>query len=268
MRLAWLTDIHLNFLDREKREVFYQSIVENTADALLITGDIAEADCIASLLTEMANHLKKLIYFVLGNHDYYRGSVTQVRNTMTELTHQHSLIKWLPAIGVQKLNDKVFIVGQDGWADGRFGDYENSRVALNDSLFIQDLFLAKRINKQALIDKMQALADHDANNLKDDLMIAIKQQPQKIVVLVHIPPFKEACCHQGKVSDDNWLPFFSSKILGDVLLEIAQVYIEIDFLVLCGHTHSSAFYQPLKNLTAKAGAASYYLPTVQELIVI
>lgn len=266
MRLVWLTDIHLNFLSPEQREAFYQSIAENTADALLISGDLAEADCIVSLLTEMAAHLKKAIYFVLGNHDCYRGSVNQVRNMMTELTHQHLLIKWLPAIGVQKLKDKVFIVGQDGWADGRLGDYQNSRVALNDSMFIQDLFLAKRINRQALLDKMQAFADHDANNLKYELMIAIKQQPKKIVVLVHVPPFKKACCHQGKVSDDNWLPFFSSKTLGDVLLEIAQIHSKIDFLVLCGHTHSSAFYQPLKNLTVKAGEANYYSPTVQEVI--
>ncbi len=40
----------------------------------------------------------------------------------------------------------------------------------------------------------------------------------------------------------------------------------IDFLVLCGHTHSDAEYQPTNNIIVKAGAAEYYKPTIQELI--
>ena len=40
-KIAWLTDIHLNFLETEARKIFYQSINETSADAILITGDIA-----------------------------------------------------------------------------------------------------------------------------------------------------------------------------------------------------------------------------------
>ncbi len=67
--------------------------------------------------------------------------------------------------------------------------------------------------------------------------------------LTHIPPFKEACLYQGKISGDDWLPFFGSKASGDVLLEIAQQNHDIEFLVLCGHTHGKACYSPLNNLT-------------------
>lgn len=47
---------------------------------------------------------------------------------------------WLPASGPQLLANNTILLGQDGWADGRLGDYQNSRVILNDSRMIADLF--------------------------------------------------------------------------------------------------------------------------------
>ena len=67
---------------------------------------------------------------------------------------------------------------------------------------------------------MQQLADADAMKLQNDLEQAISQNPKKIIVLTHVPPFKEACLHEGKMSDDDWLPYFSSKVMGDVLTAI------------------------------------------------
>ena len=114
---------------------------------------------------------------------------------------------------------------------------------------------------------MQKLADADAMQLKQNLQSAIKRfSPRKIVVLIHVPPFKESCMHEGKISNDDYLPFFSSKMTGDVLLEIARANPEVDFLVLCGHTHSSSYYQPLDNLIVKSGGAEYYNPIIQEVI--
>lgn len=72
--------------------------------------------------------------------------------------------------------------------------------------------------------------------------------------------------HDGQVSNDDYLPFFASKITGDVLLEAAKDNPKIEFLVLCGHTHSDSYYKPLDNLTVKAGSVEYGKPTVQEVI--
>ncbi len=70
MKLAWLTDIHINFLDDDERNVFYQKITNAQCDGILITGDIAEADCVVDLLAEMQNRINKPIYLGLGDHDY------------------------------------------------------------------------------------------------------------------------------------------------------------------------------------------------------
>ncbi len=115
---------------------------------------------------------------------------------------------------------------------------------------------------------MQEIADSDAIKLESDLSKAIKNHPKKIIVLTHVPPFREACLYQGEVSGDDWLPFFSSKVMGDLLFKYAGNNPSINFLVLCGHTHSKTCYQPLNNLIVKVGGADYHHPEVQELIYI
>lgn len=266
MQCAWITDIHLNFIERGDRQKFYQEIVNTNCDGVLISGDIAEADCLASLLLEMESEINKPIYFVLGNHDYYKGQINEVRQAMTALTKEQDKLYWLPAAGIQKLNDDTYLVGQDGWADGRLGDYQNSRVALNDSRLIADLFQEKILGRFKLLEKMQQLADIDAFELQKNLEQAIHQNPKEIIVLTHVPPFKDACLHQGKISDDDWLPYFTSKIMGDVLLEAALKNPSINFLILCGHTHSAAKYQPVNNLIVEVGGAEYYHPAIQKMI--
>jgi len=266
MKFAWLTDIHLNFLDVNARSEFYDSVIATHCDFVLITGDIAEAPSISDILEEMSNHIKRPIYFVLGNHDYYQGQISEVQQEMIALTQSEKHLFWMPSSGPQVLEKDTILLGQDGWADGRYGDYENSRVALNDSRLIADLFQEQIIGKYPLLEKMQALADQDAEQLRHNLIDSIKQyHPKKLIVLTHVPPFKEACLYEGKMSGDEFLPFFSSKATGDVLIEAARDNPDSEFLVLCGHTHAKAEHQPLGNLTVKVGRAEYYHPEVLEL---
>src|SRR5690242_9724006 len=147
MQYAWLTDIHLNFIDDVARQKFYQEIVNTKCDGVLISGDIAEAPCLVDILNEMARYIDKPIYFVLGNHDYYRGQIQEVHDAITKLTQNNDNIFWLPASGMKKLDNNTLLIGQDGWADGRLGDYQNSRVVLNDSRMIADLFQEKILGK-------------------------------------------------------------------------------------------------------------------------
>ena len=82
MRIGWVTDPHLNFVKLQDRAKFYHQIVEQKLDALLLGGDIGEADSVSFFLTEMDAALSLPIYFVLGNHDFYRGSIRRVRSVV------------------------------------------------------------------------------------------------------------------------------------------------------------------------------------------
>ena len=150
MKLIWLTDIHLNFLSKERRIDFYQEIVATSGEKILISADIAEVPSVSAILKEMAQAIQKPIYFVLGNHDYYRGQIDLLRQEMSDLTKNEPLLQWLPASGVQDLGNQTILLSEDCWADGRYGDYTNSRVTLNDSRMIIDLFQSSILGKYSL----------------------------------------------------------------------------------------------------------------------
>jgi len=82
MKLTWITDVHLNFLQKDERIDFYHTLFATDSNGVVISGDIAEATSIELILKEIASTIQKPIYFVLGNHDYYRGSINDLRSTM------------------------------------------------------------------------------------------------------------------------------------------------------------------------------------------
>jgi len=269
MQLTWLTDIHLNFIHKEDRYRFYREILKTSSDGILISGDIAEAPSVANMLKEMADEVKKPIFFVLGNHDYYHGQVEDVKAEMMHLTQQQELLYWLPTAGPQDLSNNAILLGEDGWADGRYGDYANSSVVLNDCRLISDLSHSSHLGKYKLLETMQALADNDAEKLQQSLNnIILKKKPKKIIILTHVPPFDDICLYEGKKSTDDFLPFFASKVMGNVLTQVALDNSAIDFLVLCGHTHAKAYCQRHGNLTVKVGMAEYKEPQIQGMVTV
>lgn len=264
--LIWVTDIHLNFLDTPERQAYYQTLVEKKADALLISGDIGEAPSVFLYLNELASTLKHPIFFVVGNHDYYRGSVAEVREKLLNCSKINSHLHWLGKGESVRLNSKTALVGVDAWADGRNGDFFNSPVQINDSRLISDLFLAKLLSKNNLQKKMSELADADANTLNKNLSYGISPSTEAVFICVHVPPFPESCTFEGEPTDKDWLPFYSSKAIGDVILAWAKKYPQIEFTVFCGHTHSRHEHSPLKNLKVKVGQATYGHPQIQEVL--
>jgi 3',5'-cyclic-AMP phosphodiesterase len=138
MRLAWLTDIHLNFVDAARVDEFLAS-VRDRADAVAVSGDIAEGHNLCLYGSDMAEAIQKPIYFVLGNHDFYRRSIPQVRTTVADLASESKYLNYLTAMNVVELTHDTAIIGHDGWADGRLGDYRRSNVILNDHLLISEL---------------------------------------------------------------------------------------------------------------------------------
>ena len=62
------------------------------------------------------------------------------------------------------------------------------------------------------------------------------------------------------------MPFFSSKVLGDLLLDYAMRYPDIHFEVYCGHTHTAHDYRAHDNLLVRVGGAEYSHPKIADMI--
>lgn len=79
MHLGWLSDIHLNFfLGPAARSKFFDGLKQRHVDAWILSGDIGEAGLVVRYLEEF-ERLPVRTYFVLGNHDFYHGSIEQTR---------------------------------------------------------------------------------------------------------------------------------------------------------------------------------------------
>ncbi|MCB9450487.1 MAG: metallophosphoesterase [Anaerolineaceae bacterium] len=261
MRLAWLTDIHLNFLSPVQTNRFFATLKEADADAFLITGDIAEAPTVSFLLRRFETKLLKPVYFVLGNHDFYGGTIVGVHEVVGKQAGESRWLTWLNDAGVVHLSDEVGLVGHDGWADGRSGDYENSPVEMTDYYVIEDF---DGLDKARRLEKLHQLGDATAAHLRQWLPRALATHPQVICAL-HVPPFREACWHQGQVSNDDFLPHFCCQAAGEVLVEIMKQHPERELTVLCGHTHGEGEAQILPNLRVLTGGAEYGDPRIQQI---
>lgn len=92
------------------------------------------------------------------------------------------------------------------------------------------------------------------------------ERSKKVIVLTHVPPFREATWHEGHVSNDDWLPYFSCKAVGDVLVKVMESRPDCHLTVLCGHTHGGGVATILPNLQVITGAAVYGHPKIQQMI--
>ncbi len=266
MRLAWMTDVHLNFLEPLGRRQFLES-ARDQADAFVISGDIAESPSITGVLQEMADVLRKPVYSVLGNHDFYRGSIVMTRVEVAGLAEQLESLMYLTATGVVELTRQTALVGHDGWADGRLGDFDRSDVFLNDYVAIRELRKWKgefALDKPALRAALNALGDEAARHIENVLQEAVAKYPS-VIAVTHVPPFKEAAWYDGRHSDDNYLPHFACKATGDAMRKVMEANPQSRLLVLCGHTHGSGEVQITENLQVLTGGAEYGKPVIQRI---
>jgi Icc protein len=90
---------------------------------------------------------------------------------------------------------------------------------------------------------------------------------KRLIWVTDIPPFKEACWHEGHISDEDWLPHFTCKAVGDVLRDAMRARPDRQMRVLCGHTHGAGEARILPNLNVKTGGAEYGNPNLQELLI-
>jgi hypothetical protein len=121
-------------------------------------------------------------------------------------------------------------------------------------------------SKSERLAKLHALGDEAADHFRAVLPEALSRF-RHVVVLTHVPPFRESCWHEGRISDDNWLPFFfACKAVGDTLRDAMAAAPNGQMTVLYGHTHGSGEAEILPNLRVLTVGAVYGKPCVQRVL--
>ncbi|MDD9938380.1 MAG: metallophosphoesterase [Myxococcales bacterium] len=262
MKLAWLTDIHLDCTDEAGADALVAEVRASEADAVLLGGDIAEGGQVVRHLGRLDDALQRPLHFVLGNHDYYGGSVAAVRERVEGLCRERENLRYLSRSSWIALTPELALLGHDGWADGREGDFAGSPVVLNDYLQIEDL---KNIDQPTRAARLAALGAEAAEHVARELGAALERH-ERALLLTHVPPLRGACWYQGQTADDDWAPHFVCRAVGEAILETMARHPERALTVLCGHTHSPGEARPLDNVHILTGAAEYGEPRLCRLL--
>ncbi len=261
--LAWLTDLHLDSATARTRRKFYERLATDPADALVITGDISNAQLLPLHLREIAQAAgKRRVFFTLGNHDFYGSSFARVESMAAGVCAAHSNLIHLDGTQVIDLGRDTALIGHRGWSDGRTGWGDKSLAQNPDFSAIEDF---KGLSRSQAFQLLRALGLQSAEKLRNCLPYALTCF-NRIIIATHFPPALQAAKYRGKPCD--WLrqPFFCNTAVGNMLLRMAQQFPRQEILVLCGHTHSQVSVKITPNLAIRSGTARPGFPSAGEMI--
>lgn len=297
MRIAWTSDLHLVFLasDGSSTDDALHTWLENLGrqsfDALAISGDISEAPQLHEHLALLESYVNRPIYFVLGNHDYYRSSIEKVVSAMREYVSGSTYLHCLDLMGHVELTSTTALVGHGCWGDGGYGDFFNSHIMLNDWKVIEELRKWQKgpwrlscmngcdvceeevmkadvrpedLDRELVAEQLRVLGDRAADHIREVLPHALAARPN-VVLLTHAPPFAPRNV-RTKTSWDAWACHAGCKAAGDAIEEIMLDFPECNLLVLSGHVHKPSCIQVARNIEQRTAAAAYGEPKIEDLI--
>lgn len=272
--LVWCTDIHLDMVDEARLDQFVQDIQSaadrDDASRLLITGDISTGNKAPVHINKIAGGLNIPVDFVMGNHDYYGCNIEWTREIMTMMSYGNDNITYLPTTNFVSLSDKTALVGHDGWYDAYHGSYADSNLIMNDWLKISNFqfggaIRGHRVDYASVIKLARELAAGAVKHIVSSVEKAVVDH-RNIIVATHFPPFAEAHTPRGRKSSPEHLPWYTSKLMGDALLALAEKHKGHKFDVYCGHVHEKNDVVITSNLSCHVGGASYENPGVAGII--
>lgn len=266
-RLAWVTDPHFDYFDKRYPALFGRYVADTYApDALLFTGDIALASSFSLVLIEVAKALGKHVYFVLGNHDYYGQSWANSDDKAERLNRKYDNLTWLTEAGVVELTSDTALVGNEGWYDAKWGHINPIRVQMGDFSLVKDLNRFWRLQAASVEVRTNAIVEHCRN--RADMLARAAETPlraalsiyRKVIFATHVPPFPQNAMYDARKEYEDpydWLPFYTNKAMGDMLVRVAEDHPDNEIQVVCGHAHAPHSHEILPNLHARTGPAQY-----------
>jgi predicted phosphohydrolase len=263
-KFAWLTDIHLDHLRNDDiRLAFAELVAAQPVSGLIVTGDISNANELVYHLSLFERAVGKPIYFVLGNHDFWGSDIATTRKKAKDLSAISTYLKYLSVTPYQHLSTSTALVGHDGWYDALNGNGESSRFVMVDWRATFDF---RNKTQKAICEISRKLAHEATMHVRGGIAAAVKAGYKNIIVATHVPPFWEFHRHEGAPGSAEANPWFTSQLMGNMLRDAASFHSDVNFKVLCGHTHGKCVGQIGENLSVLVGGAEYGNPIVQQVI--
>lgn len=272
MKIAWATDIHLDFLQREGGRAlvqfaFAEPLASANVDAVIISGDISLSDMLEDHLRIIDETVKCPVYFVLGNHDFYGGDFESVRSMVDRVCSKSKNLRYLTSEENEiQISPGFSIVGHDGWYDAYYGRPFSAGLVMSDWLQIKDFSAhlhpiagGSTIDPHGIVGVAREASFNAAEAVLERARKAALNS-KRVVIVTHVPPFPEVHAQGGKGNNDASIPWYTSKFMGEAITRVAEENPGVGFTVLCGHTHYKAKFLNGKNIECFVGGSEYGEP--------
>jgi 3',5'-cyclic-AMP phosphodiesterase len=259
----WLTDTHFNFLNHVSLISFFQKLKKIEADGIFLTGDISNGSHVISHLELLQKETGVALYFTLGNHDFFRTFISEMKQSLRNL--QNEKLIYLTQQKPITLAPGIGLIGHDGWYDAGWRNPLTPFIFLWDWYFIKDfrsLFGTKE--RMALI---RSLASEAEEFISKNLEAALEKY-STVYLLTHFPPWPEESDKFYGLLEKFWMPYNSSKLVADSILQIMKKHPNKKLIILSGHTHIGGRKNIATNIELRVGSAELGKPEIQEIILI
>ena len=243
--LVWLSDVHADLLQSDLL-ADVEVLRREGPEGILITGDIWNAE-------HLDEHLMVLstvgcpIFFVLGNHDFWNGSLAGVTALVHSACSKKSNLVFLDQSGVVQLGGGTVLIGVQGWGDGQAGLGKKSPVTSRDRQLIQEFADKPREKYFELLREMGRASAFCFSKMAGPAL----ENSQHLILATHVPPFAASA-----LREPEYLPYYVNMALGEEILRIAGQFPRKRISVYCGHTHRKYTYRPLPNVTVHVAEAT------------
>lgn len=252
LKILWLTDTHVDKISAENYQELLDFIIASKADGMWLTGDIGDPPRNIEFLKALFERYKKPVFFVLGNHDFYKYKIADMRFKMTQLVKSYPLANYLSETpGLD--SDGHLMVGMDCFANT---GQDIIQQMTWDSDHILDL---DALNESHLTAQLNALAEKDAKRLLKKCQQQIHTHIKKVSILTHVPPSDSMKGQFLVKPHQKNRSVFYSLTLSDVLHQLASDFPSVQFNVYSGHIHQTQLYQIAGNMMGHVAKA--YMPS-------
>lgn len=274
MKLAWATDIHLDCVENCEESIDKLRRASESAEAIVLSGDISVGHSLIGHLNILEDILQKPIYFVLGNHDYYFSNILDVRKRVADECRRLSFCRYLGALPFVKLGPTSVMIGSDGWYDAYNGDPSKSEFIMSDWVKIADFkpairnnMFGKQIDAGIVMQISREICKASVTHIVRGINATVANV-DNIIIVTHVPPFEEAYTNEKykDIPPRHITPWYTSRMMGEMLKTAAKTYPHVQFTVLSGHTHGQFEGDILSNLRVKVGKSQYGAPQISGYI--
>lgn len=207
MKFRIMSDLHLEF-HRDSGKSFIDSIDPSGADAIILAGDITTSAQLAYVVRLFSEKFP-LVYFVLGNHEYYGSNRETVRQRAATAELSRDNVTWLDAMDT----DSHGVIGATMW----FQDHPGApKWQMSDFNAIRNL-------SSWVYEENRMSVSYLQDNVWD----------HSIVVTHHLPSHRSVA---SQFSQSTLNAFFVTDVESLIVERQPKLWVH-------GHTHSSCDYR-------------------------